>query len=982
MPLTPLITESWTTDRTSAAPGSFAVVTTGAVYANRVRPGIGQGCVRRPTPAEIVAGVTLFDGYYTSGVGGVGTLQSHSIFLWFRPYRDSYVSGVSQPFIYFHDQDHSGQQVIGIDSIIDAAGSVSLINQISTSPASPATVALGPADQWYGIHIGMLVTSGGVHGTLYNNRAYVFDLNGNGTQLWDSYFDYFNSSNIRLELSFPGNTNRMPVAGSLGKLVVSSLSSLADIAGIPSTATTPPDNPLRFYFNPTGSSGNTGLTSGSPWNFGEFANRMARGEIWGYRHPGRVVTSGSPTGIPWHADFFTTEEDQKRWAESYDAGLVDFAGDTCQFDRGTYAIAPVEQIDTTPVPGLRIVAVDSEGDVIFDADKLLEAGTWTTTAQPNVYRRTDITAAGIAVWQDTDRKALLPIFAASASAALSILQANVGSYYADGTNGLYVHALGDVNLATTPTTFYRSQIRTAPAGNFFAVVSLCNASVSGISFNGGAVWVQTDTGSSDRAGAQYLVSPISTNRPMIAVDKNCSYSRFGKHPYASSWNSSPGQWGLLLRIESMTSLGPVGYAGSGGISQGDWTCGVNYLGGTGPGNVGVIWKRCQTVNGVSVVGQAAGADSLGYQSIFAHSADVSQFLFRRYEDCTFRGIAGLGSTDAQRVETAGIHVYQETQSASPIQQHSQSWFGKGLFFFDAAVSAEVTDSIIVFAAQVNTSTRSEFSGSADFVNCTFDLRLATADVAARGLFHQVTAASRFHAESCLVLMPSAAPASVSLCDGWTTGSDFLAVAGGKTTSAVLFPDAPAGSELNVVSAADFGLDSNYVPATGSAAISAGLPRVNATDFTGATFALRTTAGAVEYVSPTPPVPPVPPIPPVPPPPPPQLTFPGGMKAGLFIGSDVNPIMQGVNLAATGVPYDSALIEWNLMLGDESVSYGMGTLDYITDSNGDYRGTIPASLTATLIKGVGYVIVFTIKPNGATIADIRRRYYQAQYRGRD
>lgn len=852
MALIPLVTESWATDRTSSSPGSFAVVSTGTVYANRVRSGIGQGCIRRPTAAEIVAGVTLFDGYYTSGIGGVGSLQSHSLFLWFRPYRDSFVSGTSQPFIYFHDQDHGGQQVIGVDSIIDAAGNVSLVNQISTSPGIQ-TVLLGPADQWYGIHVGMLTTGGNV----YNNRAYVFDLNGNATQLWNSQFTYFNSSNIRLELSFPGNTNRMPVGGSLGKLVVSSLSSLTDVAGIPSTATTPPDNPLRFYFNPTGSGGNTGLSSASPWNFGEYANRLARGEIWGYRHPARVVVAGSPTGSPWHADHFSTEEDQKRWGRSYDAGLVDFAGDTLQFDRGTYAVAPGEQIDTVPVPGLRIVAVDSEGDVTFDLDRLLESGTWVTTAQPNVYRRTDITAAGIAIWQDSDRKALLPIFAASASAALSILQANSGSYYADGTNGLYVHAIGDVNLVTTPTTFYRSQIRTAPAGNFFALVSLCNASVSGISFNGGAVWVQTDTGSSDRAGAQYLVSPISTNRPMIAVDLDCTYTRFGKHPYASAWNSALGQWGLILRIEASTSLGPTGYTGSGGISSGDWTCGVNYLGGTGPGNVGVMWLRCETPGGVSVPGQAAGTDALGYQSIFAHSADVGQFLFRLYEGCTFQGIAGLGGNDAQKIETKGNRIDQETQSACPVQRHSESWFGKGLYFFQAAVDAEVTDSILVFAAQVNPSSRSEFSGVANFINCTVDLSQATVDVSGRGLFHQITSASRFHTDSCLTIMPPGSPASVSLCDGWTTGSDFVAVAGGKTTGAVLFPDAPARNEFGLFTTSDFDLDTDYFPSVDSPAIDAGLPRSGAEDYSGSVYVIRQTAGALEPL-PTPPPPPPPP----------------------------------------------------------------------------------------------------------------------------
>lgn len=63
----------------------------------------------------------------------------------------------------------------------------------------------------------------------------------------------------------------------------------------------------------------------------------------------------------------------------------------------------------------------------------------------------------------------------------------------------------------------------------------------------------------------------------------------------------------------------------------------------------------------------------------------------------------------------------------------------------------------------------------------------------------------------------------------------------------------------------------------------------------------------------------------------------------------------------------------------TVSGGTGTLSYVTGSNGDYKGTIPDSVTSLLTENALYDVVITARESGVIILVYYFRY-RARKRG--
>lgn len=103
------------------------------------------------------------------------------------------------------------------------------------------------------------------------------------------------------------------------------------------------------------------------------------------------------------------------------------------------------------------------------------------------------------------------------------------------------------------------------------------------------------------------------------------------------------------------------------------------------------------------------------------------------------------------------------------------------------------------------------------------------------------------------------------------------------------------------------------------------------------------------------------------------------KAGgeLWIGSDLDVTLYGLQ-GTDGDYINGATVAWALKTAaGGAISGGSGSCTYESGSNGDYRGTIPASVTATLTADTAYRVEITVS---GTANDFRRIEYKAKYRG--
>lgn len=98
---------------------------------------------------------------------------------------------------------------------------------------------------------------------------------------------------------------------------------------------------------------------------------------------------------------------------------------------------------------------------------------------------------------------------------------------------------------------------------------------------------------------------------------------------------------------------------------------------------------------------------------------------------------------------------------------------------------------------------------------------------------------------------------------------------------------------------------------------------------------------------------------------------------LWIGSDVDVALYGLQ-GTDGEYINDATVAWALKTSaGGAISGGSGSCTYESGSNGDYRGTIPAAVTATLTDGSQYRLELTAS---GTANDFRRIVYTAKYRG--
>ncbi|AMV25537.1 hypothetical protein VT84_14155 [Gemmata sp. SH-PL17] len=101
---------------------------------------------------------------------------------------------------------------------------------------------------------------------------------------------------------------------------------------------------------------------------------------------------------------------------------------------------------------------------------------------------------------------------------------------------------------------------------------------------------------------------------------------------------------------------------------------------------------------------------------------------------------------------------------------------------------------------------------------------------------------------------------------------------------------------------------------------------------------------------------------------------------IFIGSDHVVAWEGAT--GDGTYLNAATVGYALLdAGGTAVTVSgtpvTGTLDYVADSNGDYRGTIESTVTGTLRNGAQYLLDVTLVQ--APFDDKRRLRVYASYR---
>lgn len=80
-------------------------------------------------------------------------------------------------------------------------------------------------------------------------------------------------------------------------------------------------------------------------------------------------------------------------------------------------------------------------------------------------------------------------------------------------------------------------------------------------------------------------------------------------------------------------------------------------------------------------------------------------------------------------------------------------------------------------------------------------------------------------------------------------------------------------------------------------------------------------------------------------------------ANLWIGESLPLSYTGLRLGPTSPYKNDATITATVRQADGSVLGTPVTLAYVASSNGDYAGTLPASVTAAMVEGSVYTIEF-------------------------
>lgn len=98
---------------------------------------------------------------------------------------------------------------------------------------------------------------------------------------------------------------------------------------------------------------------------------------------------------------------------------------------------------------------------------------------------------------------------------------------------------------------------------------------------------------------------------------------------------------------------------------------------------------------------------------------------------------------------------------------------------------------------------------------------------------------------------------------------------------------------------------------------------------------------------------------------------------IYIGVDNDVVVRGFYNSGAGNYLNSATVTWALK-NSSGTSLATGSCSYVSASNGNYRGTIDSTDTASLTENATYYVEVTLTEG--SITDFRRQRKTARYRG--
>jgi hypothetical protein len=604
---------------------------------------------------------------------------------------------------------------------------------------------------------------------------------------------------------------------------------------------------LKFYVNPaTGNDANDGLTPQTAWKTWD--------RLVAAVNDGTIPAGGWVNGAGAPADAATIALDPAKktaWYNAYLAGDRYVNGASIYIDTSA---APLQV--TAPLvlpPGCEILsATNSLTDLRVNLP-ISPSEVWTrpnATPYPDVWGTTSTTAytdTGLYEMVRGQWAQLMPITGAAGIAqALSMLEANPGSFYVDpSTNRLYTHAI----LGGNPNTdgIAREYIPPWAATLQGRIIDVTDGRAYLIGGDGG-FGVDPVTGQ-----AEGTAGIGSGEWESISVIDSCQWSHAGKHTFSAVGNYSDG---LVIFRNDVAEEGP------GGVFVGYWSHFVDYSSYTKPGFVVTIYDGDSTVNGLAYVDRPGGTDANPEYGVFeSHGGDgtAQPFAYRLFENCNFAGSISLGGLETTTAELRDSVVAGPLGTAALSTVIVRSRLGYRMPGFDGQ-TATITDSIIAPGSLFVGAPR-DIQGNVTFNRCTFDLTAGRVF----GTAWTRTAPFNLSINNSVILNQQNTAYGLVVgglpTDSFTFGNDLIQgptgdilAASYDSGSVVLYSDALAGRPgftiNNTRFVADARLDpTTYAPLPGSLAVGQAFPIAGAPDFTGTIWANRHTAGAMETLNP-------------------------------------------------------------------------------------------------------------------------------------
>jgi hypothetical protein len=607
--------------------------------------------------------------------------------------------------------------------------------------------------------------------------------------------------------------------------------------------------PPTFYVNPaTGNDANNGRSPGTAW------------ATWGRLI--QAVNDGTITGGAWvnsnggAADISTIPTDQlkENWYTGYLAGQRQLTGahiyiDTSQAPlrvTGALELPPGCDIEsaTNQLTDLRVNVAISSSEVWARPDSVNDPAVWGTSSSTS-YKWTGLYERIAGQWVqlqplswDTPNESL--------SAMLAKLQATPGSFYVDpATNRLYTHSLAGGNPNTDGVS--RQYVPAWATMLNGRVVEVTGGRIFRIGGDGGFGF---DPTTGEAQGANGIGSGDWTETSVI---DSCQWTRAGKHTFSAIGNSG---YGFVVFRNDTAEEGP------GGVFVGYWSHFVDYTSFSGTGSAMSIYDGDKTVNGWANVNAPGGSDVYPtYQALIAHSDDTTLAFSRRLiENCNFAGMVSLGGPETAVAEMRDSFVAGPMVTTAVMTTIDRTKGEYRLPIFDGE-TATVTDSIFVPGTAYQ-SQPGDMQGTVTFNRCTIDLtqgnNYSTAWLRTAALTLTITNSVILnHQNDYYGLVNGVHPSDSfdidhSLIQGST--AEFMVQNYGGVQSVASYVDGFAGlsglAVTNTRFVANAMLDpSNYAPLPGSPAVGQGVTVANATDYTGAVWSVRHTAGAFETSNP-------------------------------------------------------------------------------------------------------------------------------------